>query len=145
MATPATNRDAITIGVIGGFVAIGSFLPWARAGIFTLAGTDGDGVITLIAGVVIAVIAFVSKDKPSRPARIGVLLLFGIALYIAWTVFGNLSDDVESVGAGLYLVLLAAFVGVFMAFAWLTRTVAAAPAPQPPAVEPPMGRHSDSP
>lgn len=141
MATPATNRDAITIGVIGAFVAIGSFLPWARVGIFSLAGTDGDGVFTLIIGVVIAVIAFVSKDRPSRPARIGVLLLFGFAFFIAWGVFGNFSGDMDTVGAGLMLVLLASFVGFLMGIAWLTRTVAP-PAP----IEPPSpGRHSESP
>lgn len=34
MATPASQNDAIGIGVMGAFIVVGSFLPWVRAGIF---------------------------------------------------------------------------------------------------------------
>lgn len=39
--------------VVGGAVVIlGSFVPWVRLGLFAVAGTQGDGVITAVLGVV---------------------------------------------------------------------------------------------
>ena len=86
-----------------------------------------------------------ARIGPAGRPRIAVLFFFGLALFLTWNEIGNFTGELESVGAGLWLVLLASFGGFFMAIAWLTRTVAPVPATQPPAVEPPMGRHSESP
>jgi hypothetical protein len=54
-------------------------------------------------------------------------------------VVGNFPGDMASVGAGLYLVLLASLVGFLTSIAWLSRTVA-----DKPSKTPAPGPHSES-
>ena len=42
-------RVVSLVGFVG--VILGAFLPWSRVLIFSVSGTDGDGVITLLLGV----------------------------------------------------------------------------------------------
>jgi hypothetical protein len=108
---------------------VGALLPWATAsaGFISVskAGTDGDGVITLILGVVIALLAlFAWKPQPHQLAVIvGVgagLAAGGVAIYD----IVNVSDAVNtaqtqsalvhaSVGSGLYVTAVGAGIAIF--------------------------------
>ena len=70
----AVDRRSRTIGLVSSAVAaIGSFLPWASVGPFTVNGTSGDGVITLVIAAVAAVFAF--RLPKGRGARMVTLML----------------------------------------------------------------------
>lgn len=114
--TPSKVRtpQALTI-VSGGAIAVGSLLPWVTAthmfGRTSLAGTDGDGVFTLIIGVTVALLAWLRFDSSGGQA--GVLIGCALAGIIGMNVLGNLSDSssqhvLSSVGAGLYIMLIGA-------------------------------------
>jgi hypothetical protein len=130
---PAKNLGPILM--LGGAVlaAIGSLLPWANIrtifGSIGVAGTDGDGVITLAAAVVLALLALLLLLQPQRAGSVTMyaaglcaVLIAGVGVYD----FSNVSDGISeasgdgvsaSVGAGLYLVVLggaAAIVGALM-------------------------------
>ena len=120
-------------------MALGSVLPWARAGFVSLPGTRDDGVFALIAGALVIVLAVVAKDRPSKVIRVGVLVLFAFGLWLTWNAFRTLSDlDLGStdvlfgtqVGSGLIVTAAAAAVGLIFLWIWLIRRV---PAASPPA------------
>lgn len=108
---------------MGGAAAltIGSFLPWATVtsvfGSISVAGTEGDGIMTLICGV-IAVIGF-ALQRPLLaiiPAAIGL----AIGVIDLTNVSRNLGDiDAEiaraSVGIGLWILVAGAVVAVVAA------------------------------
>lgn len=117
-------------------MAIGSFLPWARAGFISLAGTDGDGILTLFAGVIIVLLAVVGREKPSMVIRLGTVGLFAVSGFVAFNVFANLADELgssdlftPSVGGGLILTLLAAGLGFVFSLVWLGRRTTETPVP----------------
>lgn len=97
--TDQTRYFLIGAGVL---MAIGSFMPWGQAGIFTVSGTQGDGVITLIAGVVIAIIGI--AKRASALSGILVILLAGGSGLIVLNVIANFTDTPESMGTGLFVV-----------------------------------------
>jgi hypothetical protein len=103
----------------GAAVAVGSFLPWATAlgGLIEKRGTDGDGIITLVAGVVMLAAAFMYLNSSSRASRV----IFGIGSAVAAgvgviDVIDVAGTDGISIGYGLWLVLLGGFAGVVAAF-----------------------------
>lgn len=102
----------------GVLMAIGSVLPWVQLGIFSAAGTEGDGVFTLIAGVIVALVGV--ANRVSIAAGILVAIVAAFSVWIVATVFGNLYDplaiDGGAVGSGVYLTGLAS---VFAALAGL--------------------------
>lgn len=116
---PATTSDpAPAIGatswvVIGGIGAalVGSFLPWATAGPFTVSGTDGDGSLTLIASLIAGgCYAYHLQDRASRKGvRIAALVLMAITALIYVIDFADISsmvdNDLISVSPGIGLVL----------------------------------------
>jgi len=130
------NRTGSILAIIGGaLMAGGSFLPWlsARSGFGTLdiTGIEGDGIISLIAGVLVAIIALDRFDRPmSRSARAVVILAsIGAAAVVlvnfqeAQRRISNVNVDtdaiVASVGLGLWVVGLGvalALVASFRAF-----------------------------
>ncbi|HLG12895.1 MAG TPA: zinc ribbon domain-containing protein [Dehalococcoidia bacterium] len=96
-------------------VAIGSFLAWARVGIFSVSGTAGDGTITLIGAVVGGAMVAVAKSR--WPIVVAALIGFGCAavgiydaINIAEIAGENDSIFTASVGEGLYLVIIAGVV-----------------------------------
>lgn len=98
------NGKLVCIGS-GSLMVLAAFLPWAQQGILTVAGIQGDGVFTLAAGVVVIVAALAGRR--GWPA----VMLAGVAaLYIAWTVIGNL--DTDNIGTGLLLTGVAAIAAV---------------------------------
>jgi len=122
--TPGSDRSWPTAMLVGAAaVMVGSFLPWATVSFFlgttNVAGTDGDGVLTLFIGAVLAFVAFRAINPgigrgASILAVIAALILFGIALYDFIDIrrvasdLADISDDVAqaSVGIGLWIVLV---------------------------------------
>jgi hypothetical protein len=100
----------VVIGGIGG-AFVGSFLPWASAGIFTVNGTDGDGVMTLIASAIAGgCYGYHIQDRASRKGvRIAALVLMVITALIYVVDFADIStmvdNDFITVSPGIGLIL----------------------------------------
>ena len=114
-----------------GLAALGSLLPWVTMstgfGTVSIPGTHGDGQITLVLSLVIALGVFdLWRKGPTRRAtRIVVGLLGALVAVVGGNAIAGIGDvasstssgAVASAGAGLYLVViggLAALVGVVM-------------------------------
>jgi hypothetical protein len=130
---PVKNLGPVVLLVGAALAAIGSLLPWANLrtifGSIGVAGTDGDGVITLAAAVVLALLALLQLLQPKRAAGVTMyaaglcaVLIAGVGAY-DWSNVGDMVSEVSdegvsaSVGAGLYLVVLGgatALVGTLM-------------------------------
>ena len=134
-ASPQAQQTTITINAAmvtplvaigaGILVALGSLLAWATvsAGIInaSAAGTNGDGKITLIFGVVavVAIILFITMRSIwwIVGATVAFLVALGVSVYdtvnVSSTHVGN--DVIQAnvgVGIGLWLCLIASIVGV---------------------------------
>jgi len=116
----------IGIAAIG---VIGAFLPWATFGIFSVAGTDGDGVITLILFIIFGLIGlWLSRQgEPTVATGVKVLLIILMAVVVVIAVYdiANISSEGDSFikvspGGGLYLTLISGIAGLVIA-ARLTR------------------------
>ena len=114
--------------VAGIGLVVGSLLPWATIsapfiGTVNITATDGDGMLTLIAGLAVSLIGILGLT----PRGVGVAGLVSLtflvllAAFVAFTDLGNISGlaaDVSedgfgaaSVGIGLWLVTIATVVG----------------------------------
>jgi hypothetical protein len=109
--TDQTRYFLIGAGVL---MAVGSFMPWGQAGIFTVSGTQGDGVLTLIAGVIVAIIGI--ANRASAAAGILVIVLAGGSGLIVLNVISNFADTPESMGMGLLVVAGAALFALIAGF-----------------------------
>jgi Protein of unknown function (DUF2510) len=128
-ASPGGRPNGALILLVGAAaLVVGALLPWATAsaGFISVskAGTDGDGVITLVLGAVIALFAlFALKPQPHQLAvLVGAgagLAAGGVAIYD----IVNVSDAVTnaqsqsslvhaSVGSGLYVTAVGAAIAV---------------------------------
>lgn len=141
-----THRNAAILVIVGGaMMVVGSFMPWisARTGLgsISVAGTDGDGVVTLLLGGAAALIALVHLDRPiAGLLRGGIFLAGAIGVVVAVIDYGAASERISgidsaavaaSVGAGLYIVGLGS---VATAFGGLSMgTVSEAPQDEPTA------------
>ena len=127
-APEATGPKWLVLGGVAG-VALGSLLPWAEitapfVGTVTVAGTDGDGVLTLFGAVITGVLAVVAFGaRRSTGALIGALVVALLVAAVAVIDMVDVSDrigDVEggdvaiqaSIGIGLWIVLLGAAAAV---------------------------------
>lgn len=110
--------------ILGGAALIiaGSFLPWVQVrtifGTISANGTDGDGILTLVAGAIIAILGFTSLGRSDRGEAQGLLKFLTLAflagvLFVALTDFVNISEQVAdkiggigpSYGPGLFVVI----------------------------------------
>lgn len=124
------NTTGIILGLVGaGLMVIGSILPWATVasgfGQISVSGTEGDGKITIILGILAGVAALAelggqskaqlgpAQAKPAQLGRVGVILgviAAGVGLYGLSNVSSRLAG-VEStlihasVGTGLFVVI----------------------------------------
>ncbi len=135
---PTPNRTGPVLSLIGGgLVLLGSFLTWATvtvgigslgvSGTVGVSGTDGDGQITLVLGLVIVGIGVVGLM--GRPRFWLISLIAGcLAALVAVIDIVDVSRTVSqvqgaymhaSVGIGLWVVLVGAVVGVVGA--WFLR------------------------
>jgi hypothetical protein len=97
------NSRTIALFSFGG-VIIAAFLPWAKIWILTKAGTDGDGVITLLLGAVGAAAIWIAANKGALLAAACALLALSVGVY---DVIDVSSTARASVGIGLWLTVLA--------------------------------------
>lgn len=100
-------------------IIIGSFLPWAEVGgFFSRAGTDGDGVLTLILGGIALALVLIGKTPIKLYAAGGLIALAAaIGIYDAIDIsrIGGADDSfgIEvTVGSGLYLVIISSIAGL---------------------------------
>lgn len=116
------NADSkrVALLIAAAAVIVGSIMPWATVrtvfGSVDVAGTDGDGVLTLIGGAAAGVAALLRRHVLGA---IAFGLVGAIALYDVVNVSDALSDVDSaladaSVGWGLWLILVAAIAGVVL-------------------------------
>jgi hypothetical protein len=124
----------VLAAVGGGLVLIGSFMPWASVatafGTVSIAGTEGDGKITLFIGLVMVLLSVLELTGNvlvvGLPTRVLALIAAfgaaGVGGYDLVNVSNNLSSVSSefaraSIGVGLYAVVgggVVAIVGGFM-------------------------------
>ena len=119
---PASSIPAATWPVLGGagLLGIGALLPWATVtaplvGQISKNGIDGDGVLTLLAGVAIAVLGFVVRSKRKASKGLGIPIAV-VALFAGLIGIWDLVDIAQAstdlvvadAGIGLYLTNLGA-------------------------------------
>jgi len=110
-----TLPDSAKVALAGGaLTAVGSVLPWASTLGQSMSGLDGDGVITLFLGVIVAaVVLFADWNKLAKG---GAAALGGISTIIAFNAYSNLANagglgsSLVSPGYGLYLTILGGLV-----------------------------------
>lgn len=119
-----TKTQRIWAGAAFAGVVVGSIGPWATLGVFSKAGTDGDGILTIIAALVGAILVLSNRGK--RTARIGVgllgLVIVAVGIYdiadissLGIELFGEQLSP--SVGWGLWAVTLSGAAAVLCPFA----------------------------
>jgi hypothetical protein len=130
-AAPATAAGSAwrwtpgVVCVLAGSVAavIGSFLPWANAGPFSVAGTDGDGALTLVLGAAAGALGGAANGTKKIGFAIGSLVTAALVVVIAAIDIGDVASLADNalieveVGGGLVLTLLgggAAMVGAVL-------------------------------
>jgi hypothetical protein len=124
--------SAATWALIGAgtAAAIGSMLPWAviRTPLSQQPryGTDGDGLLTLIAGLLIVGIgiAAVRRGTQVKHAAVAAAVSAGVALVAAWNAFGDdtaelVASGMVDVGIGAFITTAAGVVGVSAALSQL--------------------------
>ncbi len=111
-ADESTERHVSKGWLLGAaaLMILGSFMPWAQAGIFSFSGTQGDGALTLIAGVIVGVIGLI-RPSSAFPGVVAIVVS-ALSLLIVGNVFSNFVDTPESIGTGLVVAGLGSFVGV---------------------------------
>lgn len=118
-----------------GLAAVGSLGPWATFGVFDKAGTDGDGVISLIAAAAGVLAVLLGRGRIAL--LIVGLVILGIGVFdvidVSSTDIGVLGTEVSpSVGWGLWLVAVSGAAIVLCAAARRLNIVKAeSPAPVP--------------
>jgi hypothetical protein len=140
MPTPPSfveDRPAPTIPV-GAWVllvaaiatVLGALLPWARVGVTfgdegisaNISGTEGDGVITLVLGLVLGGMAVLALATRRVATWAAVVALVAAAIIVAIAIFdivdvnrtaGDIRPLIDvTVGAGLWLTLIAGLAGI---------------------------------
>jgi hypothetical protein len=107
------RSHSLVSGVSVLMVVIGAFLPWVKLGLLSASGTDGDGVITLILGLVAGALVLSSAKKGSGLIGCAILAIGAVIAGVAAYDFTNVSDAIKqsnnvfvsnaTVGMGLYL------------------------------------------
>lgn len=114
-------RTPLIFALIGaGTVIVGSLLPWVSVtpifGTLSVNGTEGDGVLTLIAGAFAGVVAGAALGRKSVSGVTSTLLILlgagsGFVAYVSFSVVSDAASMAEqgvlsSVGVGLWLVIV---------------------------------------
>ena len=105
-----SHRAKAWLITAGALMVVGSFLPWAQAGIFSFSGTQGDGVLTLVAGVIVGIGGFFRST--TMVPGVATIALAGLSLLVVGNVMSNFVDTPENMGTGLVVVGLGALIGV---------------------------------
>jgi hypothetical protein len=123
------NKVMLYVGIVlGVIIIVATFLPWATVSFLgeslTVTGMQGDGIISLIAGVVYIIMLFLANKKMLWKI-IGAVFGFIVALIglndliqlknSASSTLGELSSMV-SVGIGVWLVLICGILATIVIF-----------------------------
>lgn len=117
MTKTSTPPEALYVGYTGALlILIGSVLPWVETGLISKTGTEGDGIITLILGLLSLGLVSNKKSYTYSGAIMG-LLVFAVS---GWNIYDIITQGSElsyelsnnpfaalaqvKVGIGLYLV-----------------------------------------
>jgi hypothetical protein len=125
---PTRSTGAVILLAAAAALVLGALLPWAKAsaGFISVskAGTDGDGVITLILGLAVAVLALVAWKPQQHQVAVILGLLAGVAAgAVAIYDIVNVSNAITtaeassslvhaSVGAGLWITAVGAAIAI---------------------------------
>ena len=117
-----TKKNAAITVIVGGLLlVVGSFLPWFTLGGSSVNGFDGgDAWFTLFAGLILAVLGYMTYADRSFPSWIGwvVAALAGILVVIDYFDIKDTADLTGgSVGIGIWIMcagVIVALVGMFM-------------------------------
>jgi hypothetical protein len=119
-----TKTQRIWAGAAFAGAVVGSLGPWVTLGVFSKAGTDGDGILTLIAALVGAILVLSNRGKRTTRIGVGLLGLVIVAVGI-YDIADVSSSGIElfgeqigaSVGWGLWAVTLSGAAAVICPFA----------------------------
>ncbi len=132
------------VAAAGGLV-VGGFAPWVTAlGFVSVSGTNGDGWVAILGGLVALGMLFVASQREKRMNYAVPLTVAGVcalAAVIDAADIWNRSDLIQP-GWGLWLVLVASAVLAATCIALLTRPPARQ-APEPQAAAPEPGWYPD--
>lgn len=134
------------IGIAALVVAMGAFLPWVTAFVFSVAGTSGDGRITLVAAI-LGLLLLLARGTPNLFFPLQSILGCGtaaIGFYHLISIESSVPTELEGVagaGTGLYLTALAGTVWALTALIaggryFLLRNRPASPPPPPSSTDP---------
>lgn len=122
LSQPPMGWALLGLGVL---TALAAALPWATVGVISVAGTSGDGAITLLLGLVIAAMGLVIGLRNGRAwTSIVAIVLGALVLLVAGidtahiSTFSSRFDGIDlhvSVGPGLWLTLAAGVATVICA------------------------------
>jgi hypothetical protein len=98
-------------------IVIGAFLPWVQILGLGVAGTNGDGQITLFLGVVIVLVSV----TPKRWGAIVATIAGAICAFVAFADMTNVA------GSGIYLTLAGGLVAAITGIVAIRRPAAARP------------------
>lgn len=124
-----TVRTPQIIALFGfGCAFIGSFLPWIKIGVFSKAGTDGDGMVTLVAAAIGALVLLFGGSGGRMLAVLAAIVVIGVII----VDLVDLSDRVEqfnrtqslirmeassAIGSGMLLTILGGGVALLASLA----------------------------
>ena len=117
------------------FIILGAFMPWASLGPFTISGMRGDGQLTLILGIVLAVLAGRHYVVPGKGTLISGLILASIVTVTGVVDAGEVPELAEP-GMGLILTILAG-IGTIVGFVMVAGDRRSAPVEDTPIWTPP--------
>lgn len=113
------NAASVLTVVGAALVFIGAFMPWATLGPFSAAGTDGDGVLTLLLAVAAGAMGVPGILRSRKGLLIGSMICAVLAFLIGAYDMANISTSTDApldlnpnVGAGLYLTVIGAIGGI---------------------------------
>jgi hypothetical protein len=140
-----TTSRTIALVAAGG-VVLGSIGPWGSTPFGDVAGTDGDGVITLVLGIAAAIVVF-TRPSGSRWLWAG-LVLGAFCAIIGIVDIADLSSeeseffgekvDLVSPGWGIWLMTISSLV-LAAGSGWLYVEGEPSASPEPPTSPPPTG------
>jgi hypothetical protein len=110
------SPTAVAVLVASLVVAMAAFLPWESLFVFSVAGTKGDGVITLVVGAIGAGLAGIFVKRGSRVLFVGELVLAVLALVVAAV---HLND--KTAAEGIFVTFVASLVWLVAAIVGLAR------------------------
>lgn len=124
-----TDRVLLLVGAV--VAAIGSVGPWATSPLSSASGTDGDGVITLIAAIVLGLVALVAARGARGLMLIAIVVTGGVGIYDAIHIHNEVAattlngTQLDHVGWGVYVVIVGAVIGLI---GWIKGHAPASPA-----------------